>query len=275
MAERPPAPLRLGLVGWPLRRSLSPLVHRLFLEETGMAGEYGLYPLDPASLRAGVLGLAAEGLAGLNVTIPHKQAALRLCDRLDRTALAAGAVNTLSFLRGEVAGANTDAAGFRRTVEELALPGPFLLAGGGGAALAAAAALAEMGLAHRVFCRRPGTNPRGTVRGEGMDLLEEALRGLASGTLVNATPLGWADGDSFPVEPTSLEGITFLDLNYNPRWGWRNALAGTAASVHTGETMLVFQAVESFRLWTGTTPPSGAALAAARAWMGSAEGAGS
>jgi shikimate 5-dehydrogenase len=171
-----------------------------------------------------------------------------------------------------ILGGNTDAEGFRRMISALRLPGPFLIAGGGGAALAAALTLGNMGLEHRVFCRDPG-GWRGAARAEGMDLLDGAATGLRDGTVVNATTLGWLDGDPFPVASGSMGGLAFLDLNYNPRWRWRNGLAGTALSIHTGETMLVFQAAESFRRWTGFTPPVGAALAAASAWMGTGGGA--
>jgi hypothetical protein len=71
----------------------------------------------------------------------------------------------------------------------------------------------------------------------------------AAATVVNATPLGWKDDDLFPFEIP--DGWFFADLNYNPRWNWRNRLL---SPVRTGEKMLVEQAAESFRLWTGYTP---------------------
>jgi shikimate dehydrogenase len=273
MADAPAGFLRIGLVGWPLRTSLSPVVHRAFMTETGMAGEYGLYPVEPADLGGGIRMLAAAGLHGLNVTFPHKRAAAALCSRLDGDAESTGVVNTLSFMPDGILGGNTDAEGFRRMAPVLRLHGPFLIAGGGGAALAAALALGDMGLEHRVFCRDPG-GWRGAARAERLDLLDGAAAGLRGGTVVNATTLGWMDGDPFPAAPGSMGGLAFLDLNYNPRWRWRNELAGTAASIHTGETMLVFQAAESFRRWTGFTPPVGTALDAVSAWMTTVGGAG-
>jgi shikimate dehydrogenase len=274
MADGAPGSLRLGLVGWPLGTSLSPRVHRAFMAAAGMAGEYLLYPVDPAGFGEKIHGLAREGLRGLSVTFPHKQAARALCNRVDGDAMLLGVVNTLSFGPEGITGGNTDAAGFRRMLQELQLRGPFLVAGGGGAALAAALALEVLGLEYRVFCRNPG-RWSGTVRAESLERLDGAASGLPVGTVVNATTLGWADADPFPASRASLQGLAFLDLNYNPRWKWRNSLAGTAASIHTGETMLVFQAVESFRLWTGFTPPADAALAVVSAWMATGEGAGS
>jgi shikimate dehydrogenase len=273
MADGSAGFLRLGLIGWPLGTSLSPLVHRAFMADTGTAGEYRLYPVEPADLEGQIRMLAEAGVHGLNVTFPHKRAAAVLCNRLDGDAETTGVVNTLSFMPDGIVGGNTDAGGFRRMIPVLRLSGPFLLAGGGGAALAVALALGDMGFEYRVFCRDPG-RWRGAAHAERMELLNAAASGLRAGVVVNATTLGWKDGDLFPVETGSMEGLAFLDLNYNPRWRWRNELAGTASSIDTGETMLVFQAAESFRLWTGLTPPVGAASAAASAWVATGGGAG-
>lgn len=257
MAER----VLLGLAGWPLKSSLSPVIHRIFMDSVGMEGAYMLYPVEAEGFSGLVDRLAGEGLRGLNVTFPHKQAAASLCSELDAVASETGAVNTLLFGPDGVSGFNTDAPGFGMAVSRLCLGEPFLVAGSGGAARAATLALSRLGRKYRVFCREPyAWRGRGTA--ERMDLLDEASNGLPAGTLVNATTLGWGDGDPFPVAVASMAGLDMLDLNYNPGWEWRNSLAGTATSVHTGETMLVFQAAESFRIWTGITPDPAAALSA-------------
>jgi len=260
------APPKLGLLGWPLLSSLSPLIHGIFLAEAGLPGTYGLYPVEPSGLAGRIRTLAGEGLRGLNVTFPHKRAAAGLCDRLVGAARTTGVVNTLVFGPGGVSGHNTDPCGFLAAVALLGLEGPYLVAGGGGAALAVDAALRESGSEVVVFCRDPSAWT-GTAPARALEALDGAAAALHRGTMVNATPLGWADGDGFPADPASLRGLAFLDLNYDPRWRWRSGLAGIASSVHTGETMLVFQAAESFRLWTGRSPSTAAALAAVRAWM--------
>jgi shikimate 5-dehydrogenase len=75
---------------------------------------------------------------------------------------------------------------------------------------------------------------------------------VSAGTVVNATTLGWNNGDSFPVERAIPGRFHFFDLNYNPGWLWRNRLRDRGIRVATGECMLARQAAESFRIWTGT-----------------------
>ncbi len=221
---------RAGLVGWPVSHSLSPAIHSLFMRHFGVDGTYELYPVEPGNLTAFVTGPGSGRFTGLNITVPHKIAAMKLCDSLSPSAESAGAVNTLVFEPEGLRGCNTDITGFRAMTRDL--PTPFFVMGRGGAAAAVSAAInsSEVIL---------------LARGE---VIPEANR-PAMATVVNATPLGWNDDDVFPFEIP--EGWCFADLNYNPCWRWRNRLN---TRVITGEKMLVEQAAESFRLWTGYTP---------------------
>ena len=221
---------RAGLVGWPVAHSFSPVIHSLFLEQFGIDGTYNLFPVEAEKFAALVSELGSRKFTGLNVTIPHKIASVKICDTLSPEAEAAGAVNTLVFEQGSLKGYNTDIAGFRTMIRNL--PKPFFVLGRGGAAGAVAAAL----------------NGRDVVflsRGEGIP----GKNRPSEATVLNATPLGWNDDDVFPFDIP--EGWSFVDLNYNPGWNWRNNLV---VPVVTGEKMLVEQAAESFRLWTGFTP---------------------
>jgi shikimate dehydrogenase len=248
-------PLIAGLLGWPLRTSLSPSLHQAFLRLTGIRGSYSLVPVEPGRLSEAIRELYDRGFSGLNVTVPHKTAAMRECSELDRSATEAGAVNTLLRTSSGWKGFNTDSEGFGRVIGISGLLPAFAVVGCGGAGRAVSAELRSLGLEHRVFCgsrSMPGSEPL------------EALAGYACdpdcSTVVNATPLGWADGDTFPLDAWSLRGKAFLDLNYNPGWAWRNALREEAALVVTGELMLASQAAASFRIWTGVTPDAGRAL---------------
>jgi shikimate dehydrogenase len=224
--------LSAGLVGWPVSHSLSPFIHSLFLKHSGLKGTYKLFPVQPACLAESVAHLMSRNFSGLNVTIPHKKAALKLCGSLSIDASAAGAVNTLVFENGIVRGFNTDVTGFRAMA--VSLQAPFYVLGTGGASAAVSVALNN--------CR-----PVILSRGEEIPCSDRHL----CGTVVNATPLGWRDDDIFPFDIP--EGFCFADMNYNPNWIWRNSLCGKARVI-TGEQMLVEQAAESFRLWTGYTP---------------------
>jgi len=224
--------LTAGLAGWPVMHSLSPFIHTLFLQHFGQNGTYRLFPVKPDCLAELITELNKRNYTGLNITIPHKKTALKLCDSLSGDATEAGAVNTLVFEKGCIRGFNTDVTGFRAAAAEL--QAPFFVLGTGGASMAVSAA---MGSSLTTFLSR----------GEEIPLKAVSL----CGTVVNATPLGWCDEDIFPFEIP--EGWCFADLNYNPGWKWRNLQTGRVKVV-TGESMLVEQAAESFRLWTGYTP---------------------
>jgi len=219
-----------GLVGWPVSHSLSPDIHSMFLDYFGVAGSYLLYPVKPGNLKQFLKESGDHGLTGLNVTLPHKPAAAVLCDFLSPKAQETAAVNTLVFGGDGIIGYNTDITGFKAF--SAGLPSPFYVVGSGGAAAAVRAALKGREL---------------FVIKRGESILQGSVPAVA--TVVNATPLGWNDDDVFPFEIP--DGWFFADLNYNPRWTWRNSLL---SPVRTGEKMLVEQAAESFRLWTGFTP---------------------
>jgi shikimate dehydrogenase len=243
----------LGLIGWPLEHSLSPFIHGEFLRASGLAGRYRVFPVKPGRLGERLGELLEEGVTGLNVTFPHKKEAAGLCGELAGSAAGLNAVNTISCEDGVLRGHNTDTYGFGCYLDHCGLEEPFLVAGCGGAALAVDMVLHERGLPCSVFCRDPG-RWRGLAKAAPLEELEDAARGSSRGTLVNATTLGWDNGDEFPVSGRSLEGMVFADLNYNRSWAWRNRLADISARVHTGEVMLVSQAARSFEIWTGMMP---------------------
>ncbi len=221
---------KAGLVGFPVSHSLSPEIHSLFLDFFGIKGCYRLHLVEPGNLSDFLIHAVAEGFTGLNVTVPHKLAAARLCDSLSSEAEAAGAVNTIVFSPDGLIGFNTDITGLRVALS--GMPSPFYILGRGGVAAAVAAALR-------------GSDVTFLSRGESIP----ADKIHAVGSVINATPVGWDDKDVFPFDIPA--GWSFVDLNYNPGWSWRNSLS---CPVVTGEKMLVEQAAESFHLWTGHTP---------------------
>ena len=101
-----------GIAGWPVTYSRSPRLHGFWLQRHGIDGAYIPLPIRAGEFAIAMRGLLAAGFAGANVTIPHKLAAFDICDTVDDTARRAGAVNTLVFREGRIAGSNTDGYGF-------------------------------------------------------------------------------------------------------------------------------------------------------------------
>ncbi len=221
----------LGLIGYPLGHSLSPLIHTEFFRYFDLSGVYNLYPTSPETLANRITDSVNNGFSGLNVTFPYKKEIIQYCTKLDSIAQNAGAVNTLVIRGDSIEGFNTDIAGIRLLLQNL--PTPYFVLGRGGAAVSIVAAFGKDNV---VLLDR---NTKFTE-----------LKNQRIATIVNATPIGWNNNDNFPLEIPP--GWNFVDLNYNSSWEWRNNLPNT---VVTGEAMLITQAAESFRLWTGFTPP--------------------
>jgi shikimate dehydrogenase len=199
---------------------------------------YVAFDVDPNDLPTAVAGLRVLGLAGANVTIPHKTAAAELCDELDDLARRSSAVNTLVFdeARG-IVGANTDGPAVAASVEPAGAR--VLVLGRGGAARSAAIALEDAGAASVRLASRDDDWP--------------PQAGDAT-ILVNATPLR----DEVPVAPSSSQQV--VDLAYRPD-GRPTALveAARAAGCRTvvdGLEILVRQGAASFQLWTGVAAPT-------------------
>ncbi len=281
----PPFPfLRLGLTGYPIAHSLSPVLHRAALRAAGWQGEYRLYPLPPlpqgeGQLRALLEGLrapAATRLHGLNVTIPHKQVVLSLLDDLSPTVRTVGAVNTIGQADGRLFGENTDAAGFWQDFEQClrldgwnGQPASALLIGAGGAARAVAYALLSHGWQVALAARRleqarrlAADFKRIGLPGELIPLRlkpEPIADWRHARALINATPLGMAACPPDCPYPPGLplpEGALVYDLVYHPAETPLLYLA-RAQSLRgfNGLGMLIEQARLAFACWSGFLPP--------------------
>ena len=252
-----------GVIGWPVSHSRSPRLHNHWLARHGIDGAYLPLPVRPEALATALRGLQAAGFAGVNVTIPHKEAALALCDRLTLLARRAGAINTLTFGEdGSLHGTNTDGLGFLANLRAGGVDpaaGPALLLGAGGAARAIAAALLDEGADVIVTNRTPG---RAEALAEHLPRLrvipwERRADALAEqALLVNTTSLGMAGQDplDMPLD-RAPGGMAVADIVYVPR---RTGLllAAEARGLRTvgGLGMLLHQAVPGFAAWFGTTP---------------------
>ena len=255
--------MRLAVLGDPVAHSRSPAIHTAALEALGIPGSYVARRVDADGMAAAVAEIRSGDLDGANVTMPHKQRAARLSDRLDPVAARAGAVNTLVRAADGVAGHLTDVAGIEAAWAEAGLPseGPVLVLGAGGAA--AAALLALEGRPLRVAAR---TSSRASEMLAAVDVVAEVVpweTAVPGAVVVNATPLGMA-GEPLPAG--LLDGAAGLfDMAYGG--GETPAAARCRAAglpVADGLDMLLGQAMASFTLWTGVLAPAAAMRTALR-----------
>ncbi len=256
--------IRLGLIGFPLVHSLSPVLHEAALQAAGLQGSYSLYPVrpgNPEGLGELVNCVRSGELTGLNVTIPHKQAVLPLLDMLTPSARVIGAVNTIYSRGRRVIGDNTDAPGFLADLERFApRPTSALVLGAGGAAAAVVYALRARNCRMTVAARRVEQAEqlaRRFPRTRVISMDGEALARTDANLVINATPVGMyphTDDSPWPADLAFPAGSMMYDLVYNPA---ETKLVRTARAAGlraiTGLGMLIEQAVLAFEIWTGYT----------------------
>jgi shikimate dehydrogenase len=257
-----------GIAGWPVTYSRSPRLHGFWLRRYGIDGAYIPLPIRPGEFAQAMRGLLAAGFVGANVTIPHKLAAFDICDSVDDTARRAGAVNTLVFQDGKIAGSNTDGYGFLQNVRAHGVDpaaGPALLLGAGGSARAVAAALQDAGTSVTIANRtraRAGALARDLP---GLHVLdwEARVEALADNALVvNTTPLGMVGYGPLHLDLSHApRSLAVADNVYVPLETPLLA-AARARGLRTieGLGMLLHQAVPGFRAWFGVEPQVDEAL---------------
>jgi shikimate dehydrogenase len=248
----------LGVCGWPVAHSRSPQMHNAALAAAGLDGwRYLRLPLPPDLFAETVRALPAAGFRGVNVTIPHKEAALAVADRASEAARAIGAANTLTFEDGAIWADNTDAPGLLAALPEPVGGRTALVLGAGGAGRAAAWALKEAGAAVAVWNRTP-------ARAEAL-AAEIGVRAVTTlegaDILVNCTSVGLHDPDAtfktLPLRADDLSaGSLVVDMVYRDG-GTRllEAARTRGARVVDGLEILVAQGAASFERWTGLAAP--------------------
>ncbi len=270
------APDRYAVVGFPIKHSWSPFIHGMFAKQTGQNLTYSRLEVAPENFEKEVAVFFESGGKGLNITVPHKQAACLLARFRTPRAEIAGAVNTLAVQDQGLLGDNTDGAGLITDLTRnlsMALAGTrILLLGAGGAARGVlgpllGAAPEYLEIANRNLDRATQLagefKPLGNVKGCGFDAIS------TSGTfdlILNATSASLQD--TIPPIPPSVIGPATLcyDMAYGKgdtaftRWA-KNAGAGRA---ETGWGMLVEQAAEAFHLWRGIKPDTKPVLEAVK-----------
>lgn len=263
------------VVGWPVKHSRSPAIHKFWLKEFGIDGDYVIQPVEPEKIAAFFAGLPASGYVGCNITVPHKEAAFAAVARRDAAAQATGAVNTLWLEDGRLAGANSDPAGFLANLDEETpgwdkTPGSAVVLGAGGAARAIVWALLTHGFAPVHVVNRDPARPKALARQFGEHVKPARWADVPSlligaRLLVNTTTLGMDGQPPLRIDLAPLPADAVVnDIVYVPAETELLA-AAKARKLRTvgGLGMLLHQAVPGFEHWFGRRPKVTAALRAA------------
>jgi shikimate dehydrogenase len=288
----------VGVIGDPVQHSLSPLLHNTAFVEMGMDWVSVGFPVAAGQAQTALAGMRALGIAGLSVTMPHKEAVAALVDRTTPVATRLDAVNCVTLASGELVGSNTDGEGFVAALRHGDGFEPAgkrcLVVGAGGAARAVILALAEAGAAEVIVVNR--TESRANVAAALAGAVGRVGHPEEAGTadlVVNATPAGMGQTQGqgtgtdpqaapqaaleaasqaglFPLDPAYLvAGQVVVDLVYHPAiTPWLLAARDRGAVTQNGLGMLVHQAAVQLRSWTGDEPPVAAMWQAATSALG-------
>jgi shikimate dehydrogenase len=254
------------VIGWPIAHSRSPMIHGYWLRKYGIAGSYTKQPVRPEDVVAFLRGLRERGLAGCNVTIPHKEAAFAVAAERTAAAHAVGAANTLWFEGGRLAADNTDSFGFMNHLRS-SVPGfdargcAVAVLGAGGSSQAIIHATLDAGAAEvRVFNRtRERADALARHFGSRVgphDWRDRVDRSRDVGLLVNATSLGMEGTPGLDMPLTQLwHACIVADLVYVPLETPLLAAARARGLVAVdGLGMLLHQATPGFEKWFGVAP---------------------
>jgi shikimate dehydrogenase len=250
-----------GIFGYPVEHTLSPKMHNAAFKALGLDYCYVPFFVHPQFLQQAVVAVKALNIAGVNITVPHKEKVIPFLDHVDEEALFIGAVNTLVNREGELTGYNTDGRGFMESLTEnrITVEGKdVLIIGAGGAARAIGYYL----------CREARSlTLKGRTREKAERLVQDLSKiknnvGLIVGVpdpgrfqvIINATPLGLKEEDPLPVDTALLKaGQIVCDLIYKDTVLLRKASEKKCITLN-GLGMLLWQGALAFELWTGRNP---------------------
>jgi shikimate dehydrogenase len=284
--------LLTAIFGDPVTHSLSPAMHNAAYAALAMDRAYVAFHVTPAHLREAVRAIPALGIAGVNLTVPHKERAVRMMVALTEEARLLRAVNCVVNRNGQLHGDNTDARGLEADLhdQDVTIKGQLaMIIGAGGAASAAVLAAIRMGAARIVICNRTiaranrlarsfaqylgargGGRPHETIEASGLDVLMNATTMSAAVIVINATPMGLKTGGFTPLSYANTPAdCVFYDMIYA-----REATPFLAPALANGRRaidgagMLINQGALAFELFNGVAPPSGVMRAALMSALG-------
>lgn len=259
---------QFGLIGYPIKHSLSPWIHEQFLTRTNLQGTYSVFEMNPNDEFSEQLALLRKkDLNGFNVTVPFKEKVIPYLDSIDIQAERIGAVNTVLCQNGKWIGYNTDGIGYVRS-----LVGKFpqlndnkqlqiLILGAGGAAKGIFHALIDHGFHQITLANRSREKAEQLTKNEpsGQVIsLEEAENTIANyDLLIQTTSVGMKPNvdDSIITIKDVKKGAIASDIVYQPLvTSFLKQAHSKQAALHFGHTMLLYQAQYAFEIWTGRRP---------------------
>jgi shikimate dehydrogenase len=251
-----------GLFGYPVEHTLSPAMHNAAFDHLGLNFRYLPFLVQPDFLRDAIDAVRALNLAGVNITVPHKERVIPFLDEVDGGASFIGAVNTIVNSDGTLTGYNTDGRGFMRSLaeENISVEGKrILIAGAGGASRAVSYYLSQKALELRLF---DPERPKLEKLVSDLAAIRTNVRAVDGGAdpadfdiLVNATPLGLRNGDAPPFDAASLAPHQVVcDLIYKKTNLIERASERGCRTID-GTGMLLWQGILAFELWTNVSPP--------------------
>ena len=257
----------IGVMGWPVMHSRSPLMHNYWFEQTGLPGRYVFLPLEPHRLPAALRSLHALNFAGANLTIPHKLQAMEIVDEVDPVAQKIGAISCVVVRKdGSLWGTNNDWLGFLGNLKQ-SVPGwrgdagPATVIGAGGGSRAICHALLSEGVPAvrlvnrtRSHAERLAADIGGPIEVIGWEARDDALDGAA--TVVNTTSLGMVGQPPLDLRLDALGADAVVaDIIYTPL---ETALVKAAKARGNravgGLGMLIHQGPPAWKLWFGLEP---------------------
>lgn len=275
---------RLGIIGYPIGHSISPVFQQAALDDSELDALYTSWEIAPEDLEKFINDIRDPDVIGINVTVPHKESVLRLLDDIDDWALRAGAVNTIVNRDGRLVGYNTDGIGFLRGLrhnQDFNLNGKtILIIGAGGSARGVVLALSGESVGHIIIANRTLARAQVLVslalelgisaQAVSLDWQELALAGVQANLIVNCTSIGMAHTPEEKLSPLMLQQIPptclVYDLVYNPlETQLLREAARAGADTMNGIKMLVYQGAASFELWFERQAPVQIMLSAADA----------
>jgi shikimate dehydrogenase len=257
----------IGVMGWPVMHSRSPLMHNYWFDQTGLPGRYVHLPLPPERLPAALRALPALNFAGCNLTIPHKLQAMEIVDEVDEVARLIGAISCVVVRKdGSLWGTNNDWRGFlgnlKQTVPDWrATAGPAVVIGAGGGSRAICHALLSEGVTElRLVNRTPARAERlaedigGAITILPWEARHDALDGAA--TVVNTTSLGMAGQPPLDLRLDALGAdAVAADIVYTPlETPFLTAARARGNRVAGGLGMLLHQGPPAWKMWFGLAP---------------------
>jgi shikimate dehydrogenase len=256
-----------GVMGWPVSHSRSPVIHNHWIRHYGLQGAYGLFPVQPEKLEDAIRGLPALGLAGCNVTIPHKVNAMQFMDAVDPLARRMGAINTIVVSpEGALHGFNNDGFGYIQSLRDAkpdwyASAGPATVLGAGGAARAVVLSLLDEGAPEIRLINRTRSKAQALADEFGAKVhvfdwseRHEALRNIA--LLVNTTDQGMHGQPALEIQLDCLPPSSLVsDVIYVPlETPLLKAAKLRGNTTVNGLGMLLNQARPAFKAWFGVMP---------------------